>query len=209
MKSTVYNFYRFSNAVLKTKSSVSQIWNVLKSTKSKLSLFEKTCHIADGSYEDLNVKQSLLATVESKLKIQSSDKRLDNMNIDLLHRAAEMFVYLYTCPSNTFSDTYKPWFILFKDIFQTQPPDKILLTINRMIKSIDAEPSQYISSTDYKRMKTSTKNLLNKTILLFGLEDFEETISILSIKKHPPEEVAVVGNRTDEFWSKMGMVIFF
>ena len=130
------------------------------------------------------------------------------MNIDLLNRAAEMFVYLYTCPYNTFSDTYKPWFILFKDIFQTQPPDKILLTINRMMKSIDAEPSQYISSTDYKRMKTTTKNLLNKTIVLFGLEDFEETTSILSIQKHP-EEVAVVGNRTDEFWSKMGMVTFF
>ena len=53
----------------------------------------------------------------------------DNLTKEELQTAGKMFLYLITCP-----DTIKPWIVFYKYLFQTQSPDKIILTLNRLMK---------------------------------------------------------------------------
>ena len=70
---------------------------------------------------------SRVKAVEQILKIESSENLNDNLTNAELQTAAEMLLYLNMCP-----DTIKPWLLFYKDLFQTQSPDQIILTLNRL-----------------------------------------------------------------------------
>ena len=81
-----------------------------------------------GRYADATVERHV-QSVERRLKLTSDTTIHRNMTMMLLEKAAEVFLYMNTCP-----DTVKPWIKFYTDLFQNQPIDTILLTLNRLSK---------------------------------------------------------------------------
>ena len=78
------------------------MWKVVKKIKSKTP-FDKRCYDGfpdyyDGSYFNINAKASQVAALEELLKVNSSELRFGNMTTKDLKSAAEMFIYLNSCP---------------------------------------------------------------------------------------------------------------
>ena len=80
---------------------------------------------------------SQVATIEQKLEVESSDITFENITMENLKHAAKMFIYLKT--QNPCTDSLKEWLnvwgTIYTDIFETQSPQEILLTLNRMMRS--------------------------------------------------------------------------
>ena len=97
---------------------------MVKTLKSETSL-DLSCNYKPTLIDD--VKLSKVMAVEHMLQIQSSDQINETLTNEELQIAAEMFLYLTVCP-----DTIKPWIVFYRDLFQTQSPDQIILTLNRL-----------------------------------------------------------------------------
>ena len=84
--------------------------------------------------------QYTVTHVEQMLELQSSELRFENMTAENLKIAANMFIYLLTCPFYNIDNIYdEEWFksrdMFYKDLFnKNTSPDIILLTLNRMMK---------------------------------------------------------------------------
>ena len=89
----------------------------------------------DGLYDAGLFKMEQVEAVERKLKIQSSEVRLDNILMEDFKSAAEMFIYLNICPSYDWYKWFNSWRLFYHDLFNHQPLDQILLTLNRLMKS--------------------------------------------------------------------------
>ena len=80
---------------------------------------------------------SQVATIEQQLEVQSSDIKFENITLENLKHAAEMFIYLKT--KNPCTDSLKEWLnvwaTIYSDIFESHSPQEIILTLNRMMKS--------------------------------------------------------------------------
>ena len=63
------------------------------------------------------------------LQIESSEQINDTLTNEELKTAGEMFLYLTMCPY-----AIQPWIVFYEDLFQTQTPGQILLTLNRLKK---------------------------------------------------------------------------
>ena len=74
-------------------------------------------------------KLSQVQEVEQKFQIEASDKKIETLTNEELKMAAEIFMYLTICP-----DSVKPWLAFYKDLFQSQSPSQIILTLNRLLK---------------------------------------------------------------------------
>ena len=102
----------------------------------------------------------------------------DNMTDVILKRAGNMFMYLIFCPEDT-----KAWIFFYTDLFKYQPVDKIVLTLNRILKS-----------------KASSKN---DKFHLIARKLYTKITSILSFKsKHIQNMIQGI---TEPFWNKEGM----
>ena len=77
--------------------------------------------------------------VENDLKIQSTDVIVENKSEASLKAAAELFIFLYPkaykCPFEAFITWVGVWLPFYNDLFKTQSADKIILTLNRLIKT--------------------------------------------------------------------------
>ena len=111
---------------------------------------------------------SQVKAVEQMLQIDSSDQINDTLTNEELKTAAEMFLYLNTCPDVWFKD----WFSFYSDFFLNQPADRIILALNRMTK---------IASPQNKYGKLRAEKLLQRTARLLSLK-FEEIQSLLQKK---------------------------
>ena len=80
---------------------------------------------------------SQVATIEQQLEVQSSDIKFENITLENLKHAAEMFIYLKT--KNPCTDSLKEWLnvweTIYSDIFENHSPPEILLALNRMMRS--------------------------------------------------------------------------
>ena len=63
------------------------------------------------------------------------------MTEENLKTAANMFIYLITCP-----ESIKPWILFYKDLFTNQSPDQILLTLNRIMKGTRTQQNTYFKN---------------------------------------------------------------
>ena len=77
--------------------------------------------------------------VEQMLQIESSEQINDTLTREELRTAGEMFLYLNMCP-----DKIKPWIGFYKDLFQTQSPDQIILTLNRLMKGSRTRTNEHL-----------------------------------------------------------------
>ena len=94
--------------------------------------------------------------VEKYLNIKSPSSIINNIPKKYLETAAEIFLYLNSCPFSTISKQwYKSWFIFFNDLFKTQQPDKIILTLNRLMKS-NTEKNRHVKLMASKLMEKAT-----------------------------------------------------
>ena len=123
--------FRFSNIFKIKNARFNNILNVVKKVKSENSL-DTSC---DASKITMLTDESIVShvkAVEQKLEIESSEQIDETMTNDNLKAAAEMFIYLISCP---YSSWFKSWSSFYKDLFLSKPPDQIILTLNRMMKS--------------------------------------------------------------------------
>ena len=135
MKRKYWNKYifRFANTFQLNSISVDNIQNVVKTVKSGTSL-DLSC------IGDTILAQPLyqVKAVEQMLQIESSEQINDTLTREELRTAGEMFLYLVSCPDKT-----KPWIVFYKDLFQTQSPDQIILTLNRLMKGSRTQTNEH------------------------------------------------------------------
>ena len=94
--------------------------------------------------------------VEKAMNIESSSSIIYNIPKKYLDTSGEIFLYLNSCPFTTISKRwYKSWFIFYNDLFKTQQPDKIILTLNRLMKS-NTEKNTHVKLMASKLMKKAT-----------------------------------------------------
>ena len=78
-----------------------------------------------------------MARIEDKLAFESSELIFENITLADLKIAAEIFIFLRTCPGT--DDGLKTWFTswssFYEDLFSTHTLDKIILTLNRIMKN--------------------------------------------------------------------------
>ena len=92
------------------------------------------CNSADTLLED-EIKMSQVEAVEQKLQIESSEEKLETFTKEELQTAAELFLYLNSCPDIWF----RFWSNFYTELFLTESTDQIILTLNRMMKSMDTQ----------------------------------------------------------------------
>ena len=105
-------------------------------------------------------------TVEKHLEIESSEIIFENMTNANLQNAAEMFLYLNSCPN-----VLKPWILFYTDLFTNYSPDKIVLTLNRILKIHDTASN--------KNFKNVTRNLFQRIeyVLELKYKDIQKIIN--------------------------------
>ena len=121
---------RFANILKFNNRSQDIIFNVVKTVKSKTFIenVDYICQTFDNVLKG-DVILSLVKDVEKKLQIESSDQIFETMTNEHLKSAGEIFLYLAMCPTKIM-----PWVRFYEDLFQTQSPDQIILTLNRVMK---------------------------------------------------------------------------
>ena len=95
--------------------------------------------------------------LQDALEISSVQKfNLENMTEDEFRVPAALFLKLVICPKNL-----KPWFIFFRDLFQNESADQIVLSLNRILKNK--------STMQTKDLKTIANKLFKRATTLFSL----------------------------------------
>ena len=103
-----------------------------RASQKQIQNFDTSCG-SDGFYPS-STQTYLVNEVEKLLNISKKDKhrindRLNEMTRPILNFASDLFFNLMVC-----SDSLKPWFLFYTDLFQNQSPQKIVLTLNRILK---------------------------------------------------------------------------
>ena len=125
---TGINYLRLANLIQLTSLKDNQIRDLVWEMKLKTS-FDKECGGSDTVMYYKTEILSLVLEVEQELGFKSSELRFKNITEANLKTAAEIFIFLSICPGE-----YKKFMELYQNIFQTNSPEKIILTLNRMMK---------------------------------------------------------------------------
>ena len=141
--------------------SADNILSAVKSVKSETSL-DWDCFRDDTLLEG-DAMLSQVKAVEQMLQIKLSEQNNEALKNEELQTAAEKFLYLTMCPN-----TIKSWLVFYKDLFQTQFPDQIILTLNRLMKGPRTQTNKYF--------KELAKIFFNKICILTGVKA-ENTLS--------------------------------
>ena len=132
----------------------------MRNVKAKTSLNIKCEN--DCLYSD-SIKISQVAAVENTLNVQSSNVRFQNLERRDLQTAAEMLLYLNACPATgPLKHWLTSWSTFYKDLFKNQSPEKIILTLNRMMKSQSDIP-------EIKNFRAKAQKLFKKTVAILNL----------------------------------------
>ena len=142
-----------ANIIHKTNHSTEYVWNVVKKIRSAI-LVQDSC--IDGVFPHTGV---FFSRFSNKLQSKKEDAiALKDMNETTLATAANIFLYLNSCPT-----PLKPWFVAYKQMFELKSPVEIVLALNRMMKITD-------TTTDNKAMKIIAKKLFKMVTILFKLK---------------------------------------
>ena len=139
---------------------------MVKTVKSETSL-NLTCANYDTRLSNDEIFSHVRA-VEQMLKIESSEHINETLTDEALQTAAEIFIYLSTCPKHDMK-WFLSWSSFYTDLFLTQSAQNIILTLNRMMK---------ITKSQDKNGKLRAEKLLLKVTSLLALK-FEEIEGLL------------------------------
>ena len=124
-----------------------------------------------------------MAKIEQLLELESSKMRHNNVKADSLKIASEMFIYLNICPGKLdtkwYSSQYlelwfQAWYKFYKNLFKTESPEQIILSLNRMMKS---------------------NNFRNKDGRIMAEKLLKKTASMLSLKLNDIQSMLGKGTR--------------
>ena len=118
---------------------IDELWIIIKRTK-----FETPLDISCDFFSLISDRLTQVKAVEQKLQIESTEEIFQNMTDEILNAVAEMYIYLISCP-----DPVKPWIILYQNLLQTESPDLILLTLNRLMKGTGKRKNNLIHVAEY------------------------------------------------------------
>ena len=114
---------RFANVIHVRKGKEEEIWDTIVKMKNDMTFHENCRQVL---YTE-DVIENNVAKIENLLNIESSLTR-HNMTSREMTIAAEMFIYLNTCPK-------AEWLLFYRDLFKNHSPEYIILTLNRVMKS--------------------------------------------------------------------------
>ena len=120
--------------------------------------------------------------LQDALKINAVQKfNFENMTEDELRVPAALFLKLVICPQN-----FKPWFTFFRDLFQNESADQIILSLNRILKNKNTMQTKDLRTIANKLFKRATTLFsLNYTKLNIDNMDFHKegnSIEELNVK---------------------------
>ena len=141
--------FRLANIFQLTNFSNEKIWRSVKKVKLETSL-DTICDRTGWYYDKL----FQVAAVEEQLQIESSEERFAKISLEDMNAAAEMFIYLNTCPRS-----FKPWIEFYKYLFQTQSPKKIILSLNRIMKEALNQKDVFLKKLAHNLFKRMTSLL--------------------------------------------------
>ena len=120
-----------------------------------------------GILEDSHIEKQV-EKIESKVYVtppDSPESILENMDNTTLKHAADMFIYLNSCPQSI-----KSWILLYKDLMSNNvEKDVLVLTLNRILKA------ESIKEND--EFKEIAKNILEKVQIDLSLQ-YKEILNI-------------------------------
>ena len=119
-----------------------------------------------GILEDSHIEKQV-RKIESKVYVtppDSPENILENMDNTTLKHAADMFVYLNSCPQSI-----KSWILLYKDLIDVSNRDVLVLTLNRILKA------ESIDRND--EFKDIAKSILEKVQIDLSLQ-YKEILNI-------------------------------
>ena len=157
-----------------------KIWTVLRNTKLEQPIFSECTDNNNGFYKNDFIAEQV-RKIEQKLHIQSSYQRYENMTAKSLKHAAEMFIYLGSCPG-----PLAQWFLFYtgwsdgksdSSIFSllADQPDLIMLTLSRIMRGPNITPNK-----NHLAIRHITRKLLSRMILLLT----QKFVEIQSGKAH-------------------------
>ena len=119
-----------------------------------------------GILEDSHIEKQV-EKIESKVSVtppDSPESILENMDNTTLKHAADMFIYLNSCPQSI-----KSWILLYKDLIDVSNRDVLVLTLNRILKA------ENIDQND--EFKDIAKRILEKVQIDLSLQ-YKEILNI-------------------------------
>ena len=134
--------------------------------------------------------------VENDLKIKTTDIIFENISKASLKAAAELFIFLYPkaykCPFEAFNTWFGVWLPFYNDLFKTQSADKIILTLNRIIKT-----TSHLS-------RNAAEDIMRRMATIFSLKYkyIQSRLPKHGLNSVPTEEVHILN-------SSEGKLIFF
>ena len=135
------------------------MWVVVKKVKTE-TLEAKPCGrgniYEENQYQyDPNSPRPQVEIVENHLGLKLTREQqfqFDNMTLSELKDAAEMYIYLISCPFHK-NQWFKSWAVFFRDLFATQFPDQIILTLNRLMKTSSSDEKVLVEKLFQKSVK--------------------------------------------------------
>ena len=137
-----------------------------------------------------------VSAIENDLKIESTDVIFANISKASLKAAAELFIYLNPiyakaneCSFNAFNTWFGVWSPFYNALFKTQSADKIILTLNRIIK------------TTTQLSKDAAEDILTRaaTILSLKYQYIQSRLPQNKSKSADLEDYQFVGNSDGKF----------
>ena len=141
-----------------------------RASQKQIQNFDTSCG-SNGFYPS-SIQTYLVGEVEKLLNISKKDKcrindRLNKMTRPILNFASDLFFNLMVC-----SDSLKPWFLFYKDLFQNQSPQKIVLTLNRILKGNKTHWNKKLKDIAQKIFKEVSYSLSLRYTEIYKNNDF-------------------------------------
>ena len=148
------NFLRLANLLHVSNLSEKLFWDSLK--KARLISYEK-CEVYESVLYEKDMMKSQIEDLSKALNLNTSDDVNTGLTDSTLKTAAEMFLYLNSCP-----DDLRSWFVFYEDLLQKKPLEVILLQLNRILKGGYSHKN--------KKFKTIAKKIFERVTTLFSFK---------------------------------------
>ena len=167
------------NIIQKTKLNNEDIWKILRKIRSDATL-DKECDLNHKTKYDAYAMQSMVDQFELQLKVnETNGRRVENISKTLLEQAGEMYLYISFCP-----DPLMPWLLFYKDLFEKQPANIILLTLNRILKGGNNNSRHEAFKIIAEKLLNNFRNILADTESLEGHSMTTES----EYREHSPKD---------------------
>ena len=127
-------------------------WDSLKKVRD---ISYERCEVYESVLYEKDMMKSQIEDLSKVLNLNSSGDVDTDVTDSTLKTAAQMFLYLNSCP-----DDLRSWFLFYEDLLSKKSLEVILLQLNRILKG------GY--SQNNKKLKTIAKKVFERVTTLFS-----------------------------------------